>query len=365
MFIHTIGWWGSTAVVGGSTPLTATYAVNDEGTRLEATMSVPCDTGSTPAAGDFTLSNTHASLGTPAWQSTTLLWIPFASDSRATIFETMTLSYVPGVNPIRDLNSNNLAGFAGASVSNGSLFLQSAALVMSFHRASSFALSGSTVTSIVNEATGTVHSTTGSPQYAATGLNGRPSMDFDGVDDRIVGTDSAIRNCNLGQAARHIFWAGQYDIADANMAAFSVGNPSVTDNGRTAYGISTSGTGTSEVRGTNDSGTGVSISGVISTVDTSPHIQEFFGSSTMTHRRDGVINGVTPGSDLNARSWNPGTQTASSWVIGSYPSALGFQRFMDGDMSYLLVFPSVLTTGINDPVNIRAYMRFLTGLSGS
>lgn len=345
--------------VGDTTPpgVTSIVAI---ATGITITLNEACDQTSTPAAGAFSSTGTHATFGTPSWTSATTLSIPCSDDSRITDFETVTFSYTAGANPIRDVALNNLANFSGAAVTNSSTFLAGAVLLWSAYRASNYTLSGSTVTAFTDEAGGFAYTVAGSPQYSATGLNSLPAVVFDGTDDLFSGTNAAILSALDEQAPRHFFSVARYDVDDALGTLLGTGNTGVNNNGRIQYGLANTGAGVHRAESTNDAATTTARSGVDGAPDTSPHVYEFFGSTTKTMRRDGVIDGASSGTNLNAAAWNPGTSTATGFVIGALPTAAGYARFLDGACSYALLMPSVLND--TDATEVRNYLYFLAGL---
>lgn len=112
------------AAAGDTTPPTVSSLATDAaGTYIDVTLNEACDTGSTPAIGDFALGGTTQAVltgGSVAWQSTTVLRVSLASSRRFLTGETITLSYTAGANPIQDAAGNDLANFSTQAVTNNS-----------------------------------------------------------------------------------------------------------------------------------------------------------------------------------------------------------------------------------------------------
>jgi hypothetical protein len=101
------------------------------------------------------------------------------------------------------------------------------------------------VTAITNRVSGTSWSeATNPPEYQAAGFNGHPCMKFDGSNDRIISTESAVVNLFAGTDTAWTLIAGAMPVTvDAGMAMFGAGNSGTATNDSYRIGQSTTGSG--------------------------------------------------------------------------------------------------------------------------
>src|SRR5207249_3558485 len=113
----------SSFVYDTSAPTLSSMATNAAGTSLTLTYNESLDTGSTPAAGDFTLEY-QSSLG-GSWTSKTISGVSVSGSTVVLTLATapndsqnIRLSYTAGTNKVRDLAANNAANFSQQAVTN-------------------------------------------------------------------------------------------------------------------------------------------------------------------------------------------------------------------------------------------------------
>jgi uncharacterized repeat protein (TIGR02059 family) len=91
-------------------PTLSSAVVNPAGTHLILTYSEPLDTGSTPAAGDFVVKVNGTPQANPSSVSVTSNTVDLTLAATVVFGDTVLLTYVPGVNKIRDASTaHNLA----------------------------------------------------------------------------------------------------------------------------------------------------------------------------------------------------------------------------------------------------------------
>ena len=113
----------STFTYDTTAPVLTTAVTNSAGTTLTLNYSEALDTGSTPAAGDFTLEYQPANGG--AWTSQSITGVS-VSGSAVTLSlatppndsQAVRISYTAGTNPVRDLSLNNAAALSQQPVTN-------------------------------------------------------------------------------------------------------------------------------------------------------------------------------------------------------------------------------------------------------
>lgn len=152
------------------------------------------------------------------------------------------------------------------------------------------------------------------PIYLANGFgSGKPALDYDGVDDRLVGTISAITTAFSNSCVYTLTYKAAFDVIDASMAVVSVGQPAGTT-GKRYWGQSTTGSGRYNTSYRNDANAAVNLDRSINDVDTSAHIFQWFSNVGGTASSLQVDGGTA---NPNAGTSNPGTLTPTRLCFGA------------------------------------------------
>ena len=214
--------------------------------------------------------------------------------------------------------------------------------------ASKYTNTSGSISAIVNKASSVSWSqaTSGArPAYNSTGINGLPSMTFDGVDDTIISNETAVFGALKDSLAHTMFIVTKAINADSTTAMFGIGNTGFSGQRVKRWGLNTSGTGQWALVATNDAIATVNLLSGTSTSTTTPVILEF-AIDTLT----GAIykNGGTP--DPAAGTTNFGTLTPNQSAIGSRPDSAP-DSFYNGEIGELVIYNSLLSSG--DRLSVR------------
>lgn len=218
---------------------------------------------------------------------------------------------------------------------------------------SSFVEAG-TVTSITNKVSSVAWTeATNPPAYSATGLSGRPCMDFNGTTHRIISTESAVWGAIDNSDAYTLFIVGSVDVADRTNVFFGGANSAEATNRARRWGSNTTGNGKWICSTTNDAGALVTVESTADD-DTNPHVFSWFSPGTTVSLE--LDNGAD---DPAAVAQNPGTMTLNRSALGcraaSTPAA-----FLDGKIGELWLFSVQL--GASARTRVHAYLAARWGL---
>lgn len=224
--------------------------------------------------------------------------------------------------------------------------------------ATSFTNSSGFVSSITNKATALAWTeATNRPAYLATGLNGLPCMDFDGSNDRISSTDSALTALFSSAGGYTIFYVANHDVADSSCAVFGSGNTGTSSNSNTKYwGTNITGAGVWIAQCRNGAGTSINVESSGGS-NTANNVFEWYHSGTVVSLQ---VNGAA--ADPAAAAQNKNAVSANECAIGARPSST-YNAFHDGKVGELLIYSRELTT--NERIDARRYLGLRWAISVS
>lgn len=152
------------------------------------------------------------------------------------------------------------------------------------------------------------------PIYFSSGLGvgSLPYLLFDGTDDRLVGTISAVTTAFANANPYTLFYQAAHNVVDANWGVVSVGNAS-SGNGKRYWGQSLTGSGRYNTAYRNDAGTALNVDRSVNDVDTSAHVFEWYTSAAGTEISLQVDGGTA---NPNAVTSNPGTNSPNRLCFG-------------------------------------------------
>lgn len=214
---------------------------------------------------------------------------------------------------------------------------------------SSFTNASGAVSAIVNKASGvswTEALASQRPTYNATGLNGKPCMDFDGVNDRIISTEAAVwQALNVGNAYT-LFYVAAFDTLARDDSVIATGN-SATNLGIRVWGQNTTGAGRWAAITLTDAG------GVVTTVSAASsqlgaHVHCWHASATQVSLQ---LDGGA--ADPNNAAHAPGATTSDRVALGCRPRSAP-TLFLDGKLGSLLLYNSRLSAG--EITSISSYL---------
>ncbi len=189
---------------------------------------------------------------------------------------------------------------------------------------------------------------TNRPAYSATGLNSKPCMDFDGVNDHITSTEAAVFGAVTNAAAYTLFVVAKLDAVDVDTDVFfGVGN-SGFNSARTRYwGAGTSGSGAWVSRTENDASAGLNVNGAVP--DTTAHVLCWYSPGTT------VSLSVDQGANNpNGAAQNPGTLTPNRSALGVMPDGVP-NEFLNGQIGELILYNSELSGA--DRTTVADYLK--------
>lgn len=184
------------------------------------------------------------------------------------------------------------------------------------------------------------------PTLSATGLNGFPCIDFNGVGDRIMSTEAAVVAAFSDQLDYYLAMVVQADDLDAIEVIFGTGNSGQAGAGSKRWGTNTTSTGRWTAIGTNDAAVGTVVDSTGATVNT-PVLLEFYSESAATSIR---VNGGSAAPSGSASAY--GTLTPDRFAIGCRPSS-SLSTFFDGRVGEILAYG---LTSDSDKALVRAYL---------
>jgi hypothetical protein len=334
-------------------PTLSSAVINAAGTSLTLTYNEALDTGSVPALGAFTLAGTilAALTGTPNVTGSTVV---LTLAPGVTVGETgITISYTAGGSPIQDLAGNDAANLVTQAVTNNSTRAYSPAdegnLVWwgDMNDPTTYTESGGVITARANKVTAVAVTPTGSPGYLATGLNTRPTADYNGTTAYFLGTEAAVVAAGVNAPAATVFAVAALDTVDRLDALVGWGNSGVADNRTLWFGQTTVLSGRMVAASLNNAGTSIAVSGSAQT-DTTAHVYVFATTGTTV---SSWIDGVA---DIVAAAFNPGTVTPDRFAIAARPDSAP-DRIGDHQTSEELVFVAALSAPAIARVN--AYLK--------
>lgn len=180
--------------------------------------------------------------------------------------------------------------------------------------ASSFTLSGSSVTAVIDRISGTACTVLGAPQWSATSFNGGPGFTFDGVDDLFQGTQAPALAALTGSSNLTIVEA--VDQPTDDFGAYYFGTAKDTGvNANKSLGQSTTGSGRWRMQTINDAGTAATVETDAAGGVGGPVLLEYQGGTVDTLR----VNRV--GTSVAGTAHNPGTLIPTRWGLGGIPRA--------------------------------------------
>lgn len=203
----------------------------------------------------------------------------------------------------------------------------------------SYTVTSGAVSSIKNKASGVFWTEAGStqrPTYNATGINGLPCMDFDGVNDRIISTEAAVVSALSVANSYTLLYVAIFDTLSRDDSLFAAGN-SATSLGIRSWGQDTTGAGRWSVTTLTDGGASVKSISVASSVP-GAHVHCWDASPTQVTRQ---LNNWTEDPLNSAHA--PGATTSNRVALGCRPRSTP-TLFFDGKKGELLLYSSRLPT---------------------
>jgi hypothetical protein len=174
------------------------------------------------------------------------------------------------------------------------------------------------------------------PRYLVTGLSSLPCLDFDGTDDRITGTDSAVWTCFQNAPAFTLIQRLASDTPNAARVAFSVANSAQASNGSRRFGTNAVGTGRANSTYQNDAGSALALDAATNMGTNTARTHAWFSPGT-TLGLD--IDGVTDVTVNGSVACNPGTLTPNRYGFGCRVSSTAIS-FWDGKVGRHVGFNS-------------------------
>jgi hypothetical protein len=212
----------------------------------------------------------------------------------------------------------------------------------------SYTNSAGFISAITNKASGVSWTeATNRPTFSATGFNGMPCMDFDGTNDLIGSTESAVYTALANSNAYTIFTVASLDVADDIQVIFSVANSANATNGSKRWGINNTGAGRWTSVTTNDAAA-ASVVDSTSSDNLVTNILEWYSPGTTVSLQ---VNGAA--ADPNAVSQNPGTLTPNRAAIGCRYSSTP-TTFFNGKVAEIIIYNNNLNS--TDRNIIRRYL---------
>lgn len=197
--------------------------------------------------------------------------------------------------------------------------------------AGAFTQSGGVVTQVVNKISSVAWAeATNRPAYSATGLNGFPCCDHDGVNDKFMSTEAAVASALANQLDYYIAMVVAIDDLDAVEVIFSAADADAAGPGSKRWGTNTTGSGKFTAIGTNDASSAIVVDSTANTT-TTPVLLEFYSISQATSIR---INGGAEAPSGTASAY--GTLSPDRCAIACRPSST-LASFYDGRWGEIIV----------------------------
>ena len=355
------GLTGGVVGAGGATTMAATLlsiTVSSDGLSLLLDYDAALDEASVPGAGSFSLDGTQASVADVSVSGSTVT-LQFPVGVRITDFETVSVSYAGGTNPIQSADGTAVANLDQASASNNSIFLRGFVLVASVLRDGAFVHSEGVASSVLNQVSGVEWLATGEPAYSDVGLAGNaPAILFDGTDDMFLpaSPEPQVVAAGVDSTARTIF-AVLAGATDRDAAAVAWANSTVTGARATYCGTGTNSTGRWRFY-TRDDGVLVVSTSSTDVIDSGAHVLmcRWDGSAASI-----ALDGAPPAPDSAAHTI-VNTLTPNRAALGAIPD-IGPDSFYGGPMSAWLVYPGVLpSSGVTTEATVSSYLASVAGL---
>ena len=187
------------------------------------------------------------------------------------------------------------------------------------------------------------------PRYFVTGLSGKPYLQFDGVDDRLDGTDATVCNVFKDNAVGTLIQRFAAGTPNSIRVAFSACNTAQSVNGSRRFGTDNVSGGVVNSTWTNDAAT-AKVSDGATALGTGAHtaLWKFDGGAgTLSCKLDGAAETIT-----NATSNSPGTLTANRVTFGCRNGGSSPATFWDGKIGRTLGFAQLITDDANQLANL-------------
>lgn len=205
-----------------------------------------------------------------------------------------------------------------------------------------------TVTSINNKASGVAWTeATAPPTYSATGMNGFPTMTFNGTTQKIISTEANVYNSCSANDSNTVFYVAKTNTTSlaAGAIVFGGGVATGTNLRNINYWGMTGATAKNTYGGTTAAGAGFSANSSAN-ANTNNNISEWYNTGTTISL---VTNGAA--ADPNAAAANSASCNPTRMAIGCIPTVTP-QGFWNGNISEIIVYSRTLTTSENDAIRV-------------
>jgi len=176
--------------------------------------------------------------------------------------------------------------------------------------AASFTHSGGFLSTYTDKISGEVYSeATNPPGYQATGFNGQPALNFDGANDRLLGTDAGVLAAITDGAPHTLYVVCHPDVVDASKAFFGWGTAADATANAGDYGTSSTVNGRLICRKINAAGTADNEEGGATPAGLTIGNHVFCFVHTAGNTTSGIVDDGTPDPNAGAQTWgdvNPG-----------------------------------------------------------
>ena len=211
---------------------------------------------------------------------------------------------------------------------------------------------GANVSAVVNKFSSVSWTeATSQPTFSATGINGYPCMDFNGVGNKILHAEAAVLAASANQLDYYVAMIVDADDLDAVEVIFGTGISTHASAGSKRWGTNTTGAGRWTAIGTNDAAVGTVADTAGSTVS-DPVLFEAYSETQVTGIR---INGAAVNMAAGGAVGTPtayGALTSDRGAIGCKPSST-LVSFFDGRVGEILQYGLISEP---DKALIRAYL---------
>lgn len=209
------------------------------------------------------------------------------------------------------------------------------------------------VTALTNQVSSTSWSeATNPPEYQERGLNGKPCMRFDGINDRIMSTEAAVVNVFAGTDTPLTAIIVAEPILLLTIAALiGAGNSGTATNDTYRIGQSNAGTGRWSMNKTDPGGTSASSAGNSTNLVSEPQV----GVWNYTGTAISIYRGLT--AHVSGAALDVAAMTCNRVAIGIRPDSTPDSPY-DGRMSALWLFNSSLSASDQKRVTTRAMSQY-------